>query len=54
MAKLYWRVKINNVWTWQPANDENTIIIAPTVEAIVMHHGVVERFNNLHILEEEE
>lgn len=54
MAKLYWRVKINNVWTWKPATDDNTIIIAPTVEAIVMHHGVVENFKNLDNLQEEE
>ena len=34
MAKLYWRVKINNKWTWIAADDENTTIVAPSVEAI--------------------
>ena len=54
MAKLYWRMKINNKWTWTAATDQNTIVMAPTVEAIIMHHGVVENFNNLNKLEEEE
>lgn len=22
MAKLYWRVKLNNKWTWRPARSE--------------------------------
>ena len=36
MAKLYWRVKIDGKWAWRAADDDNTIIVAPTVHAIIM------------------
>ena len=39
MAKLYWRVKVNDVWTWVAATNDNTIIISPAVEAVMMHEG---------------
>eukprot|EP00661_Eupelagonemidae_sp_cell13_P018795 gene18795-biopygen907 len=56
MAKLYWRVKVNGSWTWQPATDDNTIVMAPSIEAIAMCPG---RLWNLQVrpwleLEEEE
>lgn len=54
MAKLYWRVKRNNMWTWIAADDENTIIVAPTVEAIMMHPNHVENFSIIQMIEEEE
>ena len=55
MAKLYWRVKISGKWQWTAATDQNTIIVAPSVDAIIMHHGIVENFkNSREIINEEE
>ena len=54
MAKLYWRVKINNRWTWAPATDLNTIIVAPSVEAVMMHPKLLDGFKEqIRAMEEE-
>lgn len=54
MAKLYWRVKINNIWTWAAATDLNTIIIAPTVDAIMMAPELLDGFKEqVRAMEEE-
>lgn len=39
MAKLYWRVLVDGKWTWKAATNDNTIIISPAVEAVMMHEG---------------
>ena len=54
MAKLYWRVKKNNEWTWIAAEDSNTIIVAPTVEAIMMLPTKGVNFISSVVLKEEE
>ena len=58
MAKLYWRVKMTNKlgtkWTWIAADDENTIIIAPTVEAILMSKFADGTYKEFDKQEEEE
>ena len=34
MAKLYWRIKRNGKWTWEPVHEDNTVFLGPFLESI--------------------